>query len=67
MVNYSHQARFIQYNEKLITALAMVCPLEAREKQALLETPTLKEQSQMFITLIEMAALEKTDHSISCH
>jgi Lon protease-like protein len=54
-------------NEKLITALAMVCPLEAREKQALLETPTLKEQSQMFITLIEMAALEKADHSIACH
>ncbi len=54
-------------NEKLITALAMVCPLEAREKQALLETPTLKEQSQMFITLIEMAAMGKADHSISCH
>ncbi len=54
-------------NEKLITALAMVCPLEAREKQALLETPTLKEQSQMFITLIEMATLEKADHSVVCH
>lgn len=54
-------------NEKLITALAMVCPLEAREKQALLETPTLKEQSQMFITLIEMATMEKADRSISCH
>lgn len=54
-------------NEKLITALAMVCPFEAREKQAILETPTLKEQSQIITTMMEMAALENPEKSIVCH
>ncbi|MCX7338647.1 MAG: LON peptidase substrate-binding domain-containing protein [Alphaproteobacteria bacterium] len=54
-------------NEKLITALAMVCPFEAREKQALLETPTLTEQSRMITTMIEIAALENPHQSPTCH
>ncbi len=54
-------------NEKLITALAMVCPFEAREKQALLESPNLKEQSKIITTLIEMAALEMGSNSETCH
>ncbi len=52
-------------NERLITALAMVCPLEAREKQALLETPSPKDQSQLITTLFELATLEGT--STTCH
>lgn len=44
-------------NEKLITALAMVCPFEANERQALLEAPTLKDQSQTITTLLEMASM----------
>jgi len=54
-------------NEKLITALAMICPFEAREKQALLETPTLKEQSKMITTMIEIATLENPEKAIVCH
>ena len=47
-------------NEKLITALAMVCPFEANERQALLEAPTLKDQSQTITTLLEMASISST-------
>jgi Lon protease-like protein len=54
-------------NEKLITALAMVCPFEAREKQAILESPTLKEQSQLITTMIEIASIENRTKSLSCH
>lgn len=54
-------------NEKLITALAMVCPFEAREKQAILESPTLKEQSQIITTMMEMATLENPEKSRVCH
>jgi Lon protease-like protein len=54
-------------NEKLITALAMVCPFEANEKQAILESPTLKEQSQIIMTMIEMASLENPEKPTVCH
>lgn len=54
-------------NEKLITALAMVCPFEASEKQAILESPTLKEQSQIITTMIEMASLENPEKPTVCH
>lgn len=54
-------------NEKLITALAMVCPFEANEKQAILESPTLKEQSQIITTMIEMASLENPEKPTVCH
>lgn len=45
-------------NERLITSLAMACPFAPREKQALLESPSLKSQSEVITTLIEFAALE---------
>ncbi|MBI1954379.1 MAG: LON peptidase substrate-binding domain-containing protein, partial [Proteobacteria bacterium] len=32
-------------NEKLVSALTMLCPFDPREKQAVLELPTLREQS----------------------
>ncbi len=54
-------------NERLITALAMVCPFEASEKQAILESPTLKEQSQIITTMIEMASLENPEKPTVCH
>lgn len=41
-------------DEKLITTLAMICPLSASDKQALLETPCCKDRAKMFITLLEM-------------
>ncbi len=39
----------------LVTSLAMTCPFEPREKQALLECPGLIEQGELLTTLMEMA------------
>ncbi|MGE4218704.1 MAG: LON peptidase substrate-binding domain-containing protein [Alphaproteobacteria bacterium] len=44
-------------DDKLVTALAMLCPFEPREKQALLETADLRERGQVLTALVEMAAL----------
>src|SRR5579864_7780637 len=41
--------------ENLVNALAMLCPFEAGEKQALLEAPGLKERADVLITLLEIA------------
>lgn len=41
-------------DEKLITSLAMICPFDAKEKQALLEAPCCKERAKLFMTLLEM-------------
>lgn len=43
--------------ETLVTSLAMICPFDAREKQALLEAATMAERARMLLTLVEMAAL----------
>ena len=45
-------------DERLITSLAMICPFEASEKQALLEAPDLMERAKLLIALIEMAILD---------
>ena len=42
----------------LITSLAMICPFEAGEKQALLECATLSERGQLLVSLLDMAVLE---------
>ncbi|RZI47011.1 LON peptidase substrate-binding domain-containing protein [Candidatus Finniella inopinata] len=52
-------------NQKLISALTIVCPLEAREKQALLEASTPQEQSRVMMTLLELAGRE--GGSQTCH
>lgn len=44
-------------DERLVTALAMVCPFPPQEQQALLEAPTLEERASLLTTLIEMANL----------
>ncbi len=44
-------------DESLLTSLAMVCPFEPREKQALLECPGLGEQSELLTALLELAVL----------
>ncbi len=43
-------------DERLVTTLAMVCPLAPREKQALLEANDMAERARLLVTLIEMAA-----------
>jgi Lon protease-like protein len=42
--------------EALITSLAMMCPFEPREKQALLEASTLRERAQVLTTLLALSS-----------
>ena len=41
--------------EALVSALAMICPFEPAEKQALLESPATRERAEALIALLEMA------------
>ncbi len=54
-------------NEKLITALAMACPFTSSERQALLQCTSMKDQSRMIISFIEMANMEPNLYKITCH
>ncbi|MBT5455094.1 MAG: peptidase S16 [Rhodospirillaceae bacterium] len=45
----------------LVTSLAMMCPFEASEKQALLEAPSISDRATIMVTLLEMALLESSD------
>jgi hypothetical protein len=47
--------------ETLVNSLAVICPFEPPEKQALLEAPTLAERGRALIALIEMASAEEDD------
>jgi Lon protease-like protein len=51
----------------LVTSLAMMCPFEPREKQALLEAPTLAVRSELVTNLIEMAVLESGTNDSPLH
>lgn len=53
--------------ERLITSLAMICPFDATEKQALLEAPDLVERARLLITLVEMAVMEDRHGRSTCH
>jgi hypothetical protein len=44
-------------NEMLVVTLAMVCPFEPAEKQALLEVPTEVERASALLALLQMGAL----------
>lgn len=46
-------------DENLVTALTMMCPFEAHEKQALLETTTLQDRARVLAALMELACLKK--------
>lgn len=41
--------------EKLLTCLSMICPFEPREKQALLEAPTLQDRMEVLFSLLEFS------------
>ncbi|MDO9709863.1 LON peptidase substrate-binding domain-containing protein [Paracraurococcus lichenis] len=43
-------------DQLLVLTLAMVCPFEVREKQALLEAPTPEERAAMLVALLEIGA-----------
>ena len=44
-------------DETLINALAMMCPFDPREKQALLEAPGLAERAEVLMALFKMGGL----------
>ena len=44
-------------DDRLVTTLAMFCPFEPQEKQALLEAETLAERAATLIALLEMGAV----------
>ncbi len=48
-------------DESLVRSLAMTCPFEPSEKQALLEAASLGERSRLLTSLIEMAILQRSD------
>ncbi|MEM8988327.1 MAG: LON peptidase substrate-binding domain-containing protein [Pseudomonadota bacterium] len=52
-------------NETLVNSLAMICPFEPREKQALLEADGLGDRSQMLTALMEMALAESEEGPMS--
>ncbi|HEY8189402.1 MAG TPA: LON peptidase substrate-binding domain-containing protein [Micavibrio sp.] len=57
-------------DDRLITCLSMVCPLNAGEKQALLEAPCCKTRADLFIALLEMATRDssrKKPEKPRCH
>ncbi len=45
-------------DDRLVTSLAMICPFEDSEKQALLEANGLHMRTELMTTMIEMALLE---------
>ncbi len=48
-------------DEALVTSLAMICPFEPREQQALLESPDLHTRGNLLASLMEMALMEGDD------
>jgi Lon protease-like protein len=45
--------------ERLITSIAMICPFEPSEKQALLEAGSLDERARLLTAIVEMAVLDR--------
>lgn len=54
-------------NEELVNSLAMVCPFDSTEKQALLEARNLEERSRLVIALMNMAVLHGDMSSSTLH
>jgi len=51
-------------DEKLVTSLAMACPFEAKERQALLEAPDLGERARVLSTLFELGTFANDGPSV---
>jgi Lon protease-like protein len=52
-------------NDKLITAITMLCPFDPSEKQAVLEASSMIRQSELLTTIIEMANV--SNYQLTCH
>lgn len=48
-------------DEYLVTSIAMLCPFDPSEKQALLEAQDLLTRSELLTAIVEMAALDRSD------
>ena len=46
--------------ERLVTSVAMVCPFEPSEKQALLEASGLNERARLLTAMVEMALMHRS-------
>jgi Lon protease-like protein len=46
--------------ERLVTSIAMMCPFEPSEKQALLETSSLDDRARLLTAIIEMALVNRS-------
>src|SRR5215469_8500687 len=46
--------------ERLVTSVAMVCPFEPSEKQALLEASDLNERARLLTAMVEMALMNRS-------
>jgi hypothetical protein len=46
-------------DERMINALAMLCPFQPEERQALLEAPSLKTRRETLVTLMEFSLRER--------
>jgi Lon protease-like protein len=53
-------------DEALVTSLAMVCPFDYKEQQALLEANGLQQRAEMIMTLIEMATQRTCKDKSGC-
>jgi Lon protease-like protein len=49
-------------DDRLITCLSMICPLEPSEKQALLEAPCCRTRADMFMAMLELAVRGRDHH-----
>ena len=47
--------------DRLVNALAMMCPFQPSEKQALLEAPTLADRDYVMVALLELSLAENVD------
>ena len=47
-------------SDQLVNTLAMQCPFDPREKQALLESPGPRERTELMISLLAMSALDRS-------
>lgn len=54
-------------DELLVNALAMICPFEASEKQALLEAPSLSDRARTMMTLMAFALAATDDGGNAAH
>ncbi|HEY9549951.1 MAG TPA: LON peptidase substrate-binding domain-containing protein [Kiloniellaceae bacterium] len=54
-------------DERLVTSLAMICPLGAPEKQALLESMTLTERAEALTAIMEIATHGRDGESETKH